>query len=197
MPVHCFVDDRRLVEQGLRNYWGYNTIGFFAPEPRYSASGKVNEFKTMVKTLHSAGLEVILDVVYNHTAEGNELGPTLCFRGIDNGAYYRLAHRRAAPLHGLHRHAATRSTCSIRACCSSSWTRCATGSPRCTSTASASTSRRPWRASCTRSIACGAFLRHPAAGPGAQRRKADRGAVGSRRGRLPGRQLPARLGGVE
>ena len=90
LPVHAFVDDRRLVEQGLRNYWGYNTIGFFAPEARYSASGKVNEFKTMVKTLHSAGIEVILDVVYNHTAEGNELGATLCFRGIDNAAYYRL-----------------------------------------------------------------------------------------------------------
>ncbi len=90
MPVHAFVDDRRLIEAGLRNYWGYNTIGFFAPDARYSASGKVNEFKTMVKTLHSAGLEVILDVVYNHTAEGNHLGPTLCFRGIDNVAYYRL-----------------------------------------------------------------------------------------------------------
>ena len=89
MPVHTFVDDRRLVEQGLRNYWGYNTIGFFAPEPRYSASGTINEFKTMVKTLHSAGIEVILDVVYNHTAEGNQLGPTLSFRGIDNPVYYR------------------------------------------------------------------------------------------------------------
>ncbi|MEO8506643.1 MAG: glycogen debranching protein GlgX [Betaproteobacteria bacterium] len=95
MPVHAFVDDRRLVEQGMRNYWGYNTIGYFAPDPRYSASGKVNEFKTMVKTLHSAGLEVILDVVYNHTAEGDENGPTLCFRGIDNASYYRL--QRDAP----------------------------------------------------------------------------------------------------
>jgi isoamylase len=90
MPVHCFVDDRRLIEKGLRNYWGYNSIGFFAPEPRYSSSGTVNEFKTMVKTLHSAGIEVILDVVYNHTAEGNHLGPTLSFRGIDNQVYYRL-----------------------------------------------------------------------------------------------------------
>ena len=90
MPVHAFIDDRRLAQHGLRNYWGYNTIGFFAPEMRYSASGKVAEFKTMVKTLHSAGLEVILDVVYNHTAEGNHLGPTLCFRGIDNASYYRL-----------------------------------------------------------------------------------------------------------
>jgi isoamylase len=90
MPVHAYVDDRHLVQAGLRNYWGYNTIGYFAPDSRYSASGKVNEFKTMVKALHSAGMEVILDVVYNHTAEGNELGPTLAFRGTDNAAYYRL-----------------------------------------------------------------------------------------------------------
>jgi len=90
LPVHLFVDDRQLLQKGLRNYWGYNTLGYFAPDPRYSASGNVSEFKTMVKTLHSAGLEVILDVVYNHTAEGNELGPTLCFRGMDNAAYYRL-----------------------------------------------------------------------------------------------------------
>ena len=90
MPVHTFVDDRHLVEKGLRNYWGYNSIGYFAPDNRYSATGQVSEFKTMVKALHSAGIEVILDVVYNHTAEGNHLGPTLAFRGIDNAAYYRL-----------------------------------------------------------------------------------------------------------
>ena len=90
MPVHTFVDDRHLIERGLRNYWGYNSIGFFAPEPRYCATGSINDFKTMIKTLHSAGIEVILDVVYNHTAEGNHLGPTLSFRGIDNPAYYRL-----------------------------------------------------------------------------------------------------------
>ena len=90
MPVHTCVDDRQLVERGLRNYWGYNTIGYFAPDARYSASGKINEFKSMVKTLHSAGIEVILDVVYNHTAEGNQLGPTLCLRGVDNTSYYRL-----------------------------------------------------------------------------------------------------------
>ena len=90
MPIHAFIDDRRLVEHGMRNYWGYNSIGFFAPDMRYSATGLADEFKTMVKTLHSAGLEVILDVVYNHTAEGNHLGPTLSFRGIDNAAYYRL-----------------------------------------------------------------------------------------------------------
>jgi glycogen operon protein len=90
MPIHAFVDDHRLVRHGLRNYWGYNSIGYFAPEARYSAHGTVSEFKTMVKTLHSAGIEVILDVVYNHTAEGSHLGPTLCFRGLDNAAYYRL-----------------------------------------------------------------------------------------------------------
>src|SRR5688572_8432350 len=94
MPVHQFVSDRYLKEKGLSNYWGYNSIGFFAPDFRYArnthSGGQVNEFKTMVKTLHEAGIEVILDVVYNHTAEGNHLGPTFCFRGIDNAAYYRL-----------------------------------------------------------------------------------------------------------
>jgi len=90
MPVHAFVDDRRLVNQSLRNYWGYNTLGYFAPEGRYSASGRIQEFKTMVKALHSAGIEVIIDVVYNHTCEGNQLGPTLSLRGIDNATYYRL-----------------------------------------------------------------------------------------------------------
>jgi isoamylase len=90
MPVHSFVDDRQLVERGLRNYWGYNSIGFLAVEPRYMATNSIYEFKTMVKVLHSAGLEVILDVVYNHTAEGNHLGPTLSLKGIDNSTYYRL-----------------------------------------------------------------------------------------------------------
>ena len=90
MPVHSFIDDRHLLERGLRNYWGYNTIGFFSPEARYAASGRISEFKTMVKTFHSAGFEVILDVVYNHTAEGNQMGPTLSFRGMDNASYYRL-----------------------------------------------------------------------------------------------------------
>ncbi|HZT12857.1 MAG TPA: glycogen debranching protein GlgX [Candidatus Baltobacteraceae bacterium] len=90
MPIHAFVDDRRLVEKRLRNYWGYNSIGFFAPDPRYMSGKWLGEFKTMVKRLHQAGIEIILDVVYNHTAEGSELGPTLCFRGIDNKSYYRL-----------------------------------------------------------------------------------------------------------
>ncbi len=94
MPVHQFIQDERLVKMGLRNYWGYNTIGFFAPQNSYSSAGQrgqqVQEFKGMVKALHEAGIEVILDVVYNHTAEGNQLGPTLSFRGADNAAYYRL-----------------------------------------------------------------------------------------------------------
>jgi glycogen operon protein len=94
LPVHHFISERSLVDRGLTNYWGYNSIGFFAPHARYSSAvtpgEQVREFKTMVKTLHQAGIEVILDVVYNHTAEGNHLGPTLCFRGIDNAAYYRL-----------------------------------------------------------------------------------------------------------
>ena len=90
MPVHYFIDDRLLLEKGLRNYWGYNSVGFFAPDMRYAATGEITEFKTMVKRLHSVGIEVILDVAYNHTGEGNHLGPSLSFRGIDNSSYYRL-----------------------------------------------------------------------------------------------------------
>jgi glycogen operon protein len=90
LPVQAFVDDRPLASRGLSNYWGYNSIGYFAPDPRYGVANPVNEFKTMVRTLHAAGIEVILDVVYNHTGEGNEKGPTLAFRGIDNQTYYRL-----------------------------------------------------------------------------------------------------------
>ncbi|HXW78465.1 MAG TPA: alpha-amylase family glycosyl hydrolase, partial [Acidimicrobiales bacterium] len=100
MPVHQFVQDSHLLERGLRNYWGYNSIGFFAPHGAYSSvgacGGQVDEFKAMVKALHAAGLEVILDVVYNHTAEGNHLGPTLSLKGIDNPAYYRLVEEKPA-----------------------------------------------------------------------------------------------------
>ena len=95
MPVHHHVNDRHLAERGLSNYWGYNTLSYFAPELRYAASADpaeaIREFKTMVRALHAAGIEVILDVVYNHTGEGNHLGPTLSLRGIDNAAYYRLS----------------------------------------------------------------------------------------------------------
>lgn len=92
LPSQAFVDDRFLVDKGLTNYWGYMSYGFFAPEPRYLSYGDISEFQQMVARFHSAGIEVILDVVYNHTAEGGEMGPTLCFRGFDNASYYRLAH---------------------------------------------------------------------------------------------------------
>jgi glycogen operon protein len=91
LPIHAFVHDRHLIERGLRNYWGYNSIGFFAPHPEYLGKGGVDEVRTFVKVMHEAGIEVILDVVYNHTAEGNHKGPTLSFRGIDNRSYYHQA----------------------------------------------------------------------------------------------------------
>ena len=94
MPIHDFLDDKHLVDRGLRNYWGYNTTNFFSPDARYSSTGDLGsqaaEFKAMVKVLHREGIEVILDVVYNHTSEGSHLGPMLSFRGIDNPTYYRL-----------------------------------------------------------------------------------------------------------
>ena len=91
LPIHYFLDDRYLVERGLRNYWGYSPISFFAPDPRYLSAANLGEFKTMVSRLHDAGIEIVLDVVFNHTAEGNQLGPTLSLRGIDNDSYYALA----------------------------------------------------------------------------------------------------------
>src|SRR6202158_4598968 len=90
LPIHAFVQDRQLIEHGLKNYWGYNSISFFSIEPRYNSDGSRNEMRAAVRRLHAAGIEVILDVVYNHTAEGSELGPTLSFRGLDNASYYRL-----------------------------------------------------------------------------------------------------------
>src|SRR5262245_61040122 len=94
MPVHQHVDDRHLIDKKLSNYWGYNTLAFFAPDLRFATvNGRtaVQQFKMMVRNLHAAGIEVILDVVYNHTAEGNHLGPTLSMRGVDNASYYRLS----------------------------------------------------------------------------------------------------------
>ncbi|WP_305073581.1 glycogen debranching protein GlgX [Propionivibrio sp.] len=95
LPVHAFLDEKRLLHSGLKNYWGYNTLAFFAPEPRYATADSpsvINEFRTMVRALHAEGIEVILDVVFNHTAETDEFGPTLSFRGLDNASYYRLRH---------------------------------------------------------------------------------------------------------
>ena len=112
LPVHHSVAEQHLVERGLTNYWGYNSIGYLAPDARFASTGvrgeQVAEFKTMVKRLHQAGIEVILDVVYNHTAEGNHRGPTLCFRGIDNAAYYRLEARTTAAATATTPAAATR-----------------------------------------------------------------------------------------
>ncbi|GAA0530245.1 glycogen operon protein [Rhizomicrobium palustre] len=90
MPVHAFLQDRHLLEKGLRNYWGYNTLGFFTPEPGYMSGGGTNELRSTIRRLHKAGIEVLMDVVYNHTCEGSELGPTLSWRGLDNASYYRL-----------------------------------------------------------------------------------------------------------
>src|SRR6478735_2069987 len=90
LPVHFFLDDRYLLDRGLRNYWGYNTLSFFTPDQRYSGGDAISDFRAAVAALHDAGIEVLLDVVYNHTAEGNHMGPTLCYRGIDNASYYWL-----------------------------------------------------------------------------------------------------------
>lgn len=90
LPIHAFLDDRHLLDKGLRNYWGYNTLSFFTPEKRYASGNAINAFRATVAALHDAGIEVILDVVYNHTCEGNHLGPTLCYRGLDNASYYWL-----------------------------------------------------------------------------------------------------------
>ncbi len=153
LPVHFHMDDRHLTDKKLVNYWGYNTLGFFVPDFRYSsaaASGDaVREFKTMVRNLHAAGIEVILDVVYNHTAEGNQMGPTLSLRGIDNAAYYRLAPdpRYYMDLHGLRQHVQHAEPARAAA---------HHGQPalldrrRCTWTGSASIWPARWPASCTR-----------------------------------------------
>src|SRR5258708_28837662 len=94
LPVHAHIDDKGLIDRGLTNYWGYNTIGFFAPHAQYSSGGQMGEqvfgFKSMVRSLYAAGIEGVLDVVFNHTAEGNHLGPTLCFLGVDNLLYFLL-----------------------------------------------------------------------------------------------------------
>jgi len=157
LPVHQFVHDSHLIRRGLRNYWGYNSIGYLAPHNEYSSTGQdgqqVQEFKWMVKALHAAGIEVILDVVYNHTAEGNHLGPVLSFKGIDNPAYYRLvdSDRRfyydttgtGNSLNMRHPHVLQLIMDSLRY-----WV------ARCTWTASGSTWPRRWRVSSTRSTAC-------------------------------------------
>ena len=197
LPVHQHVDEHHLVTKGLRNYWGYNTIGFFAPDVGYAATDDpVGEFKSMVRRYHDAGIEVILDVVYNHTGESNHLGPTLSFRGIDNEDYYRLdpddrryyvdytgtgntldatSPRVLQPDHGLaalldHRDARRRLPLRPRI---------------------GPGPRAPRRRQARQ------LLRHHSPGPAHQPGEADRRALGRRAGWLPGRQLPGRLGRVE
>jgi isoamylase len=197
LPVHQHVNDRHLVERGLSNYWGYNTIGFFAPDVRYSATGEpVSEFKTMVKRLHDAGIEVILDVVYNHTGEGNHLGPTISFRGVDNAAYYRLS---PEDLRYYVDYTGTGNTLDAT-------------SPKVLQLIM--DSLRYWvtemhvdgfRFDLASALAremydvdkLGSLLRHHPPGPGHQPGEAHRRAVGRRAGWLPGGQLPGRLGRVE
>ena len=200
MPVHHHVDDRHLVERGLSNYWGYNTLGFFAPDARFASGGSglaaVNEFKTMVRALHAAGIEVILDVVYNHTAEGNHLGPTLSMRGIDNAAYYRLVQDDRALLHGLHRlrqHA--QHDAPARAAAHH-------GQPALLGARDARRRlplrpRERARARAVRRQQAERVLRRHPPGPRAVAGEAHRRAVGRRPGRLPGRQLPGAVDGVE
>ena len=200
LPVHHIADEHSLVERGLANYWGYSTIGYLAPHAGYAATGargeQVREFKGMVKALHRAGIEVILDVVYNHTAEGNHLGPTLSFKGVDNAAYYRLVPGRPAPLHGLHRDGQLAQP------------REPVGAAADHGLAALLRDRVPRRRlplrprlgarprALRRRQALRVLRRHPP-GPGAVAGEADRRAVGRRPGRLPGRELPDPLVGVE
>ena len=162
MPVHQFVHDSTLAEKGLSNYWGYNTIGFFAPHNDYACFGtrgeQVQEFKTMVRALHRAGIEVILDVVYNHTAEGNHLGPTLSFRGVDNQAYYRLVAGDERHYYDTTGTGQQPQRPPPRVAATDHGFAAVLGAPRCTSTGSASTSPRRWPGSSTRSTGSSAFF---------------------------------------
>ena len=128
LPVHAFLQDRFLVSHDLANYWGYSTLSYFAPEPAYlsASDGSLHEIPQTVRRLHEAGIELILDVVYNHTCEGSELGPTLSWRGFDNLSYYRPVEGNTVIWSTIPA-AAIRSTSPIRACCKWSWIRCAIG----------------------------------------------------------------------
>ena len=198
LPIHSFVNDSHLLERGLTNYWGYNTIGFFAPDPRYRAEREQRcaNSRRWSAAFHEAGLEVILDVVYNHTAEGNERGPTLSFKGIDNASYYRLLPDEKRyyindtgtgnTLNLSHPRVLQMVTDSLRY-----WVtemkvdgfRFDLGDHSRRASRTASTTER--------------LPRRLPPGPGAVEREADRRALGLRSGRLSGRRLSAGLGGVE
>ena len=195
LPVQYCVDEGPLAERGLVNYWGYNTLGFFCPDPRLAQqrddpTAVTAEFRADGRTRCTQhGLEVVLDVVYNHTPEGNEHGPTLSFRGLDNASWYRLVARRPQPLREpdrLRQHAQRRR---IRASPSSCSIRCATGCTRWASMVSASIWRRCSAAPAMASIRCAAFFTALAAGSDPGARAHDRRAVGRRLRRLPGRPL--------
>ncbi len=200
LPVHHISDESFLAEKGLTNYWGYSTIGYLSPHSEYAATGRrgeqVREFKGMVKALHRAGIEVILDVVYNHTAEGNHLGPMLSFKGVDNLAYYRRHARRPPALHGLHGHRQLAQPGPSECPAPDHGLAPLLGDrvprrrlplrPRLRARARVLRRRPP----------VGVLRRHPS-GPGAVPGQADRRAVGRRPRRLPGRQLPGLVVGVE
>ena len=196
LPIHAFVNDSYLLDKGLTNYWGYNSIGFFAPDPRYSAVPDFvfSEFKEMVARLHDAGLEVILDVVYNHTAEGNENGPTLSFKGIDNLSYYPFDAGQPALLHQRHRHRqhAQHESCPRGA--DGHRQPALLGERRCASTVSASTWARSWPAKTTastrRMASCKAVCKTRALSDN----QADRRTVGHRPRRLSGGAASRRAG---
>ncbi len=200
MPVHQFVQDHHLVERNLSNYWGYNTIGFFAPHNAYSSSGtrgeQVLEFKAMVRALHAAGIEVILDVVYNHTAEGNHMGPTLSFRGIDNQAYYRLVDGQPRALLRHHRHRQHPAHAAPARAAADHGLAALLGHRD-------ARRRLPVRPRVDagppvpRGRPALGVLRPRPAGPGDLPGEAHRRAVGRRRGRVPGRQLPPAVDRVE
>ena len=198
MPIHMFINDDHLLNKGLTNYWGYNTLGFFAPDRRFASvyDFAFSEFKEMVSHLHANGLEVILDVVYNHTAEGNEFGPTFSFKGIDNYSYYRLLKDKPRfyindtgtgnTLNLSHPRVLQMVTDSLRYWVRGHARRRLPLRPRHHPRARGPRLRRGRR-----------LPRFLPAGPGAVVRQTDRRAVGLRPRRLPGRPLPAGLGGVE
>ena len=194
LPVHQFVNDSHLVDQGLSNYWGYNTIGFLAPHNGYASGGtdgeQTTEFKAMVKALHEADIEVILDVVYNHTAEGNERGPTIAFRGHRQRGLLPAGRRRQAALLRHHRHRQQPADAQPARAAADHGLAALLG-------AGDARRRVPLRPggdagpAVPRGRQAVGLLRHHPAGPGDLPGQADRRALGPRRRRLPGRQLPA------
>ena len=200
LPVHQFVHDHRLVDAGLRNYWGYNSIAFLAPHNAYAARGQegqqVQEFKQMVKTLHDAGIEVILDVVYNHTAEGNHMGPVLSLKGLDNAAYYRLVDDDRRLLLRHHRHRQQPQHAPSPRAAADHGLAALLGGRHARRRLPFRPGRGPGPPVPRRRPAVGLLRPHPA-GPGGEPGQAHRRALGPGPRRLPGRQLPAPVVGVE